>query len=144
MAAKLDKQNAPTVRVRQSSPSKPTKSGKSSTKVGTPHEDTPPPFEGETTLNAQSEHARELLEKAVGSSPSIGQNTEFKAALASLQSIVDSRNQPWPAKVDTTTRFCKVLTDTDAAKLEQPPWDVVSDVIDTVTSKSFLLLHSVT
>ncbi|KAJ4364697.1 hypothetical protein N0V83_009294 [Neocucurbitaria cava] len=46
---------------------------------------TPAPFEGETTINSQSDYAREFLAQAVGSTPSIGHNAEVKSALAALE-----------------------------------------------------------
>lgn len=91
-----------------------------------------PAFEGETTINSQSEFARELLEQAVGSTPSIGQNAEIKAALTSLQNMVTRQG----AKSNTITASLtypfsnKALAEVDHSKLERPPWDLVNEVIN--------------
>lgn len=93
---------------------------------------TPAPFEGETTINRQSDFARELLEHAVGNTPSIEQNAEIKAALTSLQDMV-SRQSHYSTTISGTASqplFNKALADIDHVKLERPPWNVVSDVID--------------
>ncbi|KAL1608578.1 hypothetical protein SLS60_003522 [Paraconiothyrium brasiliense] len=91
-----------------------------------------PAFEGETTINRQSEFARELLEQAVGRTPSIEQNTEIKAALTSLQNMVTRQG----ANANTITASLtypfsnKALAEIDHTKLERPPWDLVNEVID--------------
>lgn len=98
---------------------------------------TPATFEGETTINKQSEIARELLEKAVGSTPSMGQNVEVKAALTSLQDLVTRQGQYTNTLASTSNPFFnRVLVDIDPAKLERPPWDVVLEVIEMASSTS--------
>jgi hypothetical protein len=91
-----------------------------------------PAFEGETTINRQSEFARELLEQAVGNTPSIGQNAEIKAALTSLQNMVTRHSaNPNTIAASLTYPFSnKALAEVDHTKLERPPWDSVSDIID--------------
>ncbi|KAK7182408.1 uncharacterized protein CC84DRAFT_1101011 [Paraphaeosphaeria sporulosa] len=91
-----------------------------------------PAFEGETTINRQSEFARELLEQAVGSTPSIGQNAEIKAALSSLQNMVTRQSaNPNTITASLTYPFSnKALAEVDHTKLERPPWDLVNEVID--------------
>lgn len=93
---------------------------------------TPAPFEGETTINRQSEFARELLEQAVGSTPSIIENAEIKAALTSLQDMV-SRQGAHTNTMTPTVSYpfsSKLLADLDHTKLERPPWELVNEVID--------------
>ncbi|KAJ4287806.1 hypothetical protein N0V90_012510 [Kalmusia sp. IMI 367209] len=93
---------------------------------------TPAPFEGETTINRQSEFARELLEQAVGSTPSIEQNAEIKAALTSLQDMV-TRQGAYTNMMTTSLTYPfsnKSLADLDHANLERPPWELVNEVID--------------
>lgn len=91
-----------------------------------------PAFEGETTINRQSEFARELLEQAVGSTPSIEQNAEIKAALSSLQNMVTRQS----ATFNTLTASLnypfsnRAIAEIDHTKLERPPWNLVSDVVD--------------
>lgn len=119
----------------QSSQSKSSRVGKSPNSSTDVHSNTPAPFEGETALNAQSEYARELLERAVGSTPSIGQNSEIQAALASLQGMVSKQNQSISTKHETQPFFTKTLADVDATKLERPPWEAVSDAIDSAHSE---------
>jgi len=95
----------------------------------------PATFEGETTLNRQSEFARELLEQAVGSTPSIGQNAEIKDALASLQEMVTRQGQYTNAMSSAShPLFNRALANIDPSKLERPPWDVVDDVIEKASS----------
>jgi hypothetical protein len=91
-----------------------------------------PAFEGETTINRQSEFARELLEHAVGSTPSIEQNVEIKAALTSLQNMVTRQSaNPNTITASLTYPFSnKALAEVDHTKLERPPWDLVNEVID--------------
>lgn len=90
------------------------------------------PFEGETTINRQSEFARELLEQAVGSTPSIGQNAEIKAALMSLQNMV-SRQSASATTIATSSTYPfsnRALAQVDHTELERPLWDLAEDVID--------------
>jgi hypothetical protein len=100
----------------------------------------PPPFEGETTLNAQSEFAREFVEKAVGHSTYIGQNNEIQAALASLKSMVNRQSDFAATKSDLQPLFDKVTTDTDVSILEGPPWEAVNEAIERATRKSPIIL----
>ena len=91
---------------------------------------TPAPFEGE--IIRQSEFARELLEQAVGSTPSIIENAEIKAALTSLQDMV-SRQGAHTNTMATTVSYpfgSRSLADVDHTKLERPPWKLVNEVID--------------
>jgi hypothetical protein len=96
---------------------------------------TPATFEGETTLNRQSEFARELLEQAVGSTPSIGQNTEIQAALTSLQEMVTRQGQ-YTNTMSSASHpfFTRALSNIDPSKLDRPPWDIVNEVIDKAAS----------
>ncbi|KAF2736701.1 hypothetical protein EJ04DRAFT_510814 [Polyplosphaeria fusca] len=89
---------------------------------------TPAPFEGETTLNTQSEFARELLEHTVKSTPSIEQNAEIKAALHSLQAMVSHQSQT--AKDEPPPLFTSALADVNASKVDRPPWAAVEDVFE--------------
>ncbi|KAF2635490.1 hypothetical protein P280DRAFT_436975 [Massarina eburnea CBS 473.64] len=97
-----------------------------------PSDTTPAPFEGETTINRQSEFARELLEQAVGNTPSIGQNVEIKDALASLQEMVTRQGQFTNAMPVSIVQpfFNKSLADIDVSQLEKPPWDAANDLIE--------------
>lgn len=61
--------------------------GRAETIKGGPTE-SPAAFEGNTTTHAHSLFAREVLEKAVESSPMTGRNPEVTAALQSLHNIV--------------------------------------------------------
>lgn len=97
----------------------------------------PAPFEGETALNAQSEYAREFIEKAVGSTPSIVQNKEVQAALASLKGMVNRHNQYGATKSELQPLFDKVTADIDASNLEKPPWEAVNEVLDKATCTFF-------
>jgi hypothetical protein len=94
------------------------------------HNSTPAPFEGETALNAQSEVARALLLQAVGNTPSMRQNTEVQATLASLKELVSKQNQSTSTTNEPQPFFNKSLADIDATKLDRPPWEAASDVID--------------
>lgn len=91
---------------------------------------TPAPFEGDTAMNIQSEFARELLEKAVGSTPSIGQNAEIKAALTMLQDMVSKQSALKSTSNDPQSFLPRELSNIDASKLERPPWSVVKQVLD--------------
>ncbi|KAF1954350.1 hypothetical protein CC80DRAFT_476084 [Byssothecium circinans] len=90
----------------------------------------PAPFEGETTINRQSEFARELLEQAVGSTPSIGQNAEIKNALTSLQDMVTRQGQYTNAMPASQPFFNRNLADLDASNLERPSWEVANEVLE--------------
>ncbi|KAF1976609.1 fungal-specific transcription factor domain-containing protein [Bimuria novae-zelandiae CBS 107.79] len=113
-------------------------SSQSKSRIGTsrsPHSGSgtiPTPFEGETTINRQSEFARELLEQAVGSTPSIIENAEIKAALTSLQDMV-TRQGVHTNTMTTSSSFPfsnKSLAELDHTQLERPPWEIVNEVID--------------
>ncbi|PVI00035.1 hypothetical protein DM02DRAFT_614634 [Periconia macrospinosa] len=93
---------------------------------------TPAPFEGETTLNRQSVFARELLEHAVGSTPSMEQNAAIKDALSSLQDMVTRQGQYTNSMPVSFAQpyFNRSLAEIDATKLEKPPWDMASEVLD--------------
>lgn len=102
---------------------------------------TPAPFEGETALNAQSEYAREFIEKAVGSTPSIVQNKEIQAALASLKSMVNRQHHYGAAKSELQPLSDKLTADVAASTLERPPWEAVNEVIDKAICKSFAFVN---
>ncbi|KAF2708656.1 hypothetical protein K504DRAFT_467892 [Pleomassaria siparia CBS 279.74] len=88
-------------------------------------------FEGETTFNTQSEFARDLLEQAVGNTPSIVQNPDIKAALTSLQDMVVRQDQKKStSNVQPQPSFTHAIPDVDPAKLERPPWKVVEEVLN--------------
>jgi hypothetical protein len=100
---------------------------------------TPAPFEGETTINSQSDYARELLVKAVGSTPSIEQNAEVKAALLALNELVTHQNQatvPTPNSLHSVVNHS--LADIDPDTLSKPPWEVISKVVKGAYGKSFI------
>jgi hypothetical protein len=96
---------------------------------------TPATFEGETTLNRQSEFAREFLEKAVGNTPSIEQNAEIKDALTSLQEMV-TRQGRYTNTMSSASHpfFNRALSNIDPSRLDRPPWDIVNDVIEKAAS----------
>lgn len=89
---------------------------------------TPAPFEGETTIRNQSGYARELLAKAVGSTPSIEQNAEVKSALAALGDLVAGNTT---ASTGTIMHplINRSLADIDPAKLDKPPLEVVNEIL---------------
>lgn len=124
----LDIQNADTGTHSRSS--KTGRSPHSSTDV---HADTPAPFEGDTSMNIQSEFARELLEKAVGSTPSIGQNAEIKAALNMLQDMVSKQNTLKSTTSDPQPFLSRDLSGINAAKLPHPPWKVSKEILDNAS-----------
>lgn len=93
---------------------------------------TPAPFEGETTLNSQSDYAREFLAQAVDSTPSIGQNAEIKSALSALGDMVNQQSQ----SASTANSFLdRALADIDHENLGRPPWSAVTSVLDQAASK---------
>ncbi|KAF1997763.1 hypothetical protein P154DRAFT_547189 [Amniculicola lignicola CBS 123094] len=97
--------------------------------------ETPAPFEGEMTLNSQSEFAREYLEHVVHSTPSIGQNADIKAALSTLQNMVSNRQaQEASSKSESQPFLNPKLADIDASKLERPPWEAVDDVLSKASA----------
>jgi hypothetical protein len=96
---------------------------------------TPAPFEGETTINSQSDYARELLAKAVGGTPSIEQNAEVKSALRDLNELVSRQGD-----VTASNDYSLVnhsLAEIDPEKLSKPPWDVVSSMVEKACGTSF-------
>jgi hypothetical protein len=96
---------------------------------------TPAPFEGDTTMNSQSAFARELLEKAVEETPSIGLNAEIRVALSSLQNMFSTQNQFYSTTNEPQPFFNKLLAETDPKQLQAPPWEAVEDVLDKASSK---------
>jgi hypothetical protein len=78
---------------------------------------------------AQSDFARELLEKAVESTPSMGHNADIQAALQSLQSMVSRQTEFASTRNEPQPFLPRALADVDPAKLERPPWEVVSDLL---------------
>jgi len=116
-----------------SSPSRSTRVGASKrsteTTTGTT---TPAPFEGETTINSQSDYARELLAQAIGEMPSIEQNAEIRTALAALKELVNQQSQ---VSTSLNPRISREFADYDPAKLDRPPLDVVETVFDTACSQ---------
>ncbi|CAO2653775.1 Nn.00g031860.m01.CDS01 [Neocucurbitaria sp. VM-36] len=90
---------------------------------------TPAPFEGETAINSQSDYAREFLAKAVGSTPSIGHNAEIKSALTALEELVTQQGH----NASENPLINRSLASCDPGKLDRPPWDIVSDVLDKAT-----------
>jgi hypothetical protein len=97
---------------------------------------TPAPFEGETTINSQSDYARQLLTKVVGSTPSIEQNAEVKSALHALNELVPRPGQAAPSANHSLIN--RSLADIDPEKLAKPPWDVVSSMVDEACSRLFM------
>jgi hypothetical protein len=81
---------------------------------------TPAPFEGETAINSQSDYARELLTKAVGSTPSIEQNAEVKSALRALTELVPRQGQDTPSSIHSLVN--RSLAEVDPEGLAKPPW----------------------
>jgi hypothetical protein len=97
---------------------------------------TPAPFEGETTINSQSGYVQQLLAKAVSNTPSIEQNAEVKSALTALNNLVTRQGQiTAPSASNMHTLINRSLADVDPAKLDKPPWDMISDVIERACSK---------
>ncbi|KAH8723661.1 fungal-specific transcription factor domain-containing protein [Phaeosphaeriaceae sp. PMI808] len=92
---------------------------------------TPAPFEGETAIHIQSDYARELLAKAVGSTPSIGQNEEVRSALLALDNLVSRHGQSFTSTLPGQQALInRSLADIDPEKLEKPPWEAVQVVIN--------------
>ncbi|KAF2849495.1 hypothetical protein T440DRAFT_469254 [Plenodomus tracheiphilus IPT5] len=88
---------------------------------------TPAPFEGETTLNSQSDYARELLTQAIGNTPSMEQNAEIRSALTALKDLVSQQGQ---IATSSNPLINRSFADFDPAKLERPPWDAASGTLD--------------
>lgn len=93
---------------------------------------TPAPFEGETTINRQSDYARDLLAQAVGRTPSIVQNAEIKSALTALGELVSQQGQNTLSPHPLINRD---FAEWNPAKLEKPPWEEISNALDKATSK---------
>lgn len=104
---------------------------------GLPDASTPAPFEGETTINSQSDYAREFLAQAVGSTPSIGQNADIKSALAALGDLVSQQSQN---AASSNTLINRSLANLDPGELERPPWDLVTLVLGKAQSELRLSL----
>ncbi|KAF1850792.1 uncharacterized protein K460DRAFT_361562 [Cucurbitaria berberidis CBS 394.84] len=85
---------------------------------------TPAPFEGETTMNSQSDYAREFVARAVGSTPSIGQDAEIRSALTALGELVTQQNA-----ASANSIVNRPLADFDAETLDRPPWDAVGHTL---------------
>ncbi|KAF1945190.1 fungal-specific transcription factor domain-containing protein [Clathrospora elynae] len=90
----------------------------------------PAPFEGESSINSQSDYAREMLAQAIGSTPSIGQNAEIKTALAALSDLVSQQSRNTSSSNPLINRS---LAEVDPSKLGRPPWDEVKNVLDKAT-----------
>lgn len=93
------------------------------TTVGTT---TPTIFEGETTINSQSDFARELLAQAIGKTPSIEQNAEIKTALSALKELVNQQSQ---IPISWSVNMSREFADDDPTQLDRPPFDVVVNAI---------------
>jgi hypothetical protein len=115
---------------RQSKSSRVGKSPSSITEVNAP---SPAPFEGETTLNSQSEVVRGYLERAVVNTPSIGSNSQVQAALATLQNMARRQNQVQPMVPDVQLFQHKAPSDVDMSQFKRPPWDAVIDLLERAT-----------
>ncbi|KAH4052515.1 hypothetical protein HBI75_138870 [Parastagonospora nodorum] len=99
---------------------------------------TPAPFEGETAIASQSDYARELLRKAVGSTPSIEQNAEVKSALHALNELVPQQGQaPSSASYSLINHSFAEL---DPETLAKPPWDAVSNMVDEASKNPTMSL----
>lgn len=100
---------------------------------------TPAPFEGETAINSQSDYARELLAKAVGSTPSMGQDAEVRSALKALNELVARQGQaPVSTVSNSGIMINRSLAELDPEALERPPWEVSCEVLEKGSSKSML------
>ncbi|KAF1912991.1 fungal-specific transcription factor domain-containing protein [Ampelomyces quisqualis] len=87
---------------------------------------TPAPFEGETTINTQSDYAREILARAVDTTPSVGQNAEVQSALRSLGDLVKHHGHlTSPTVGNLQTLVNPSLADIDPENLSKPPWDMI-------------------
>ncbi|KAF2279258.1 uncharacterized protein EI97DRAFT_455527 [Westerdykella ornata] len=134
LVARLDGINSPTNITEQSRQTSCSRNGPSPRSTGDVPAEPPAPFEGETALNPQSEYARELLEKAVDSTPSIGQNPDIREALASLQRIVGRDKQPNLPSGLAEEHSNQSVPNVDHANLDTPPWGSVNDIIDKATA----------
>jgi len=92
---------------------------------------TPAPFEGETTINTQSDYARELLARAVDSTPSIEQNVEVRSALHALNDLVTRQGQITSATTSNNQALInRSLADVDPDTLEKPSWDIICHILE--------------
>ncbi|KAL1795657.1 hypothetical protein ACET3X_005881 [Alternaria dauci] len=91
---------------------------------------TPAPFEGESSINSQSDYARAMLAQAIGSTPSIGQNEEVKMAFTALAEMVSQQGQNNTHSNHTINHS---LADIDPANLERPPWDIACYALEKAT-----------
>jgi hypothetical protein len=92
---------------------------------------TPAPFEGESSINSQSDYAQKMLAQAIGSTPSIGQNEEVKSALTALSDLVSQQSN---SSSSSNPLINRSLAEVDPSKLERPPWDDVMLVLEKATS----------
>ena len=88
---------------------------------------TPAPFEGESSINTQSDYAREMLAQVIGSTPSIGQNEEVKTALTALSEMVSQQSQITGLNHPSINRS---LAEVDSARLERPPWAEMCNALE--------------
>lgn len=93
--------------------------------------ESPAAFEGNTTTHAHSIFAREVLEKAVESSPMTGRNPDVTAALQSLHNIV-SRLSVQASTHESISAFPFLQEHTDISSLKDlqlPPQKYVQELI---------------
>jgi hypothetical protein len=72
-----------------------------------------------------------MLARAIGSTPSIGQDEEVKTALTALSDLVSQQSSSTSTSNPLINRS---LAEVDPAKLERPPWDDVMLVLEKATS----------
>ncbi|CAN9346068.1 unnamed protein product [Alternaria alternata] len=101
---------------------------------------TPAPFEGESSINSQSDYARAMLAQAIGSTPSIGQNEEVKMALTALAEMVSQQGQN---NASSNHLINNSLADIDPANLERPPWDTACYALEKASGKTPHIVHLV-
>jgi hypothetical protein len=93
---------------------------------------TPAPFEGESSINSQSDYARAMLAQAIGSTSSIGQNEEVKMALTALAEMVSQQGQN---NASSNPLINHALADIDPANLERPPWDTACYALEKASGR---------
>jgi hypothetical protein len=93
---------------------------------------TPAPFEGESSINSQSDYAREMLAQVIGSTPSIGQNEEVKLALTALSEMVSQQGQNITS---SNPMINHSLADIDPSKLERPPWETAQYALEKASGR---------
>lgn len=92
--------------------------------------ESPAAFEGNTTTHAHSVFAREVLERAVGSSPMTGQNPAMNAALSSLQGIVNKLSiQASTHEGVSEYPFSQGASISSVKDLQLPPQKYVEEII---------------